>query len=101
MTEIHSLRDLEQLEAQVNRSVQRTLDALPTIIAACTPIEAFTRLKFEQLGFHPIEDRSLNIIEQLNQTFSYFASLRAARWIIENHESVLPLRLNLGAAGGF
>src|SRR5262245_22543735 len=101
MTRIHTLEELEELESKVNRSVELALKAIAQTMSACEPIEAFTRLKFDQVGFHPTEDRPLNFIEQLNQTFTYFASLRAGQWIVKNHENILPLRLNLGAVGGF
>ncbi|CAN5716851.1 hypothetical protein BH18ACI4_BH18ACI4_06210 [soil metagenome] len=46
------------------------------------------------------DDRSLNLIEQINQTFTYLASVQAARWLFHNHPSAAPFRLNLGTAGG-
>jgi hypothetical protein len=61
----------------------------------------FARLKFEPVGVHPVEDRPLNLIEQINQTFTYIASLHGARWILDRHPRSAPLHLNLGAIKGF
>jgi hypothetical protein len=32
-------------------------------------------MKFEQVGFHPLEDRPLNIIEQINQTWTFAVAI--------------------------
>ena len=92
--------DLSALEARVVGSAQRTAEALARILAESKPLDALARVRFEQFGFHPIQDRALNFIEQLNQTFTFIASLRAAAWIFAHHPEVGALRLNLGTAGG-
>jgi hypothetical protein len=98
---VRNLRDIEILEARLTDSAQRTVIALPAILGQGSPLEVLARLKFEETGFHPFEERSLNLVEQLNQTFTYLASLRAARWIWANHPDAFPLHLNLGTASGF
>jgi hypothetical protein len=40
-------------------------------------------MKFETIGFHPIENHALNIIEQINQTWTYTVALAAARQLLE------------------
>jgi hypothetical protein len=57
-------------------------------------------MKFGPSGFHPAEDRSLNLIEQVNQTFTYLASVEATRWLLRQHPEAVPFRLNLGTASG-
>jgi len=57
-------------------------------------------LRFTAFGRHPIEDRALNLTEQINQTFTYLASFAAAEEISRRHPSALPIRLNLGTASG-
>lgn len=49
------------------------------------PLELLRQMKFEQVGFHPIEDRALNLVEQLNQTWTYAVALAAARQLLELH----------------
>jgi hypothetical protein len=42
-------------------------------------------LKFEEVGFHPLEDRALNAIEQVNQIWTYLAALAAVRQLLVLH----------------
>jgi hypothetical protein len=42
-------------------------------------------LKFETLGFHPVADHCLNVIEQINQTFTYAVALVAAKTLLHLH----------------
>ncbi|MGI9067087.1 MAG: hypothetical protein ACR2HX_11885 [Pyrinomonadaceae bacterium] len=88
------------MEKQIVASAKRTVDALRRLLSEAEPLQAFSRMKFELSGFHPIDDRSLNLIEQINQTFTYLASVQAARWLFHHHPNAAPFRLNLGTAGG-
>lgn len=59
------------------------------------------RLKFEKMGYDPLNsDRNLNFTEQLNQTFTYLASMKAAEFIFNEHPGISSLTLNLGTAPG-
>lgn len=97
---IHSSRELDELENQVIASAKRTVDALRTLLSEAEPVQAFSQMKFEPSGFHPTDDRSLNLIEQINQTFTYLASVHATRWLLQYHPEAAPFRLNLGTASG-
>ena len=60
------------------------------------------RLKFQASGCDPLEaSRSLNLIEQLNQTFTYLASFEAVSFLFERHPKVQSFLLSLGTASGF
>ena len=97
---IHSTRELDDLENQVIAAAKRTVDALRTLLSEAEPLYAFSQMKFEPSGFHPTDERSLNLIEQINQTFTYLASVHATRWLFQHHPDAAPFRLNLGTAGG-
>lgn len=97
---IHSTRELDDLENQVIAAAKRSVDALRTLLSEAEPLHAFSQMKFEPSGFHPTDDRSLNLIEQINQTFTYLASVHATRWLFQHHPDAAPFRLNLGTAGG-
>ena len=59
------------------------------------------RIKFDQIGFDPLDaSRDLNLIEQVNQTFTYLASLMAAKVLFAEHEGIESLKLNLGTSAG-
>jgi len=61
------------------------------------PLEMLRRMKFEPVGFHPIEGYALNIVEQVNQTWTFCVALAAARQLLVLHPDVGGLRLAPGA----
>ena len=96
--EVHSLYQLEYLQDQVRNAAQQVRAKLDTL--STDPLEALYVLKFEEFGYHPLNQHQLNLIEQLNQTFTVMVSLAAARHLITWFPQSGGLRLNLGAARG-
>ena len=47
------------------------------------PLDLLRRMKFETGGFHPILGHPINIIEQINQTWTFLVALRATRHLLE------------------
>ena len=39
-------------------------------------------MKFEMAGFYPIQGHALNVVEQINQTWTYVVALAAARHLL-------------------
>ena len=97
---VHSTQELDQLENQVIAAAKRTVEALCTLLSEAEPLYAFAQMNFELSGFHPTADRSLNLIEQIYQTFTYLASVQATRWLFQHHPDAAPFLLNLGTTGG-
>jgi hypothetical protein len=91
---ISSHPDLNQHLAAVSDA---TTKAIAAIAAAGTPEHTLRRMKFEQIGFHPIEGHALNFIEQINQTFTYLVALRATAWLLNRHPDAGGFRLAPGA----
>ena len=83
---------------QVRNAAQATHEKLHTLNK--DSLETLYTLRFEKFGCHPLEKRQLNIVEQLNQTFTTMASLAAARLLIGWFPQSGGLRLNLGAVRG-
>lgn len=54
-------------------------------------------MKFEQIGIHPIYGNPLNLIEQVNQTFSYLVAIEAARFLLDRHPHAGGFKLAPGA----
>lgn len=98
---IATMEDAIALEQAVVRSAGR---ALTQIIELHDPSDALTTLwemKFRPVGCNPLDSESpLNVIEQLNQTFTYVASARAVKILLELHPYFAPFTLNLGTLGG-
>jgi hypothetical protein len=74
----------------VDRYLGQVQDAAAEIhdwIAAQTgdPLDLLRRMKFETTGFHPIQGHALNVVEQINQTWTYVVALSAARHLLEMH----------------
>jgi hypothetical protein len=64
---ITSRDDVDRYVSALRWANERTLAAIRAI--EC-PQEAMRRLKFETVGSHPVKDRPLNAIEQINQTLN-------------------------------
>ncbi len=60
-------------------------------------LELFRKMKFDPVGSHPVEDRKLNLVEQINQTWTYVAALAATRILLERHPGCGGFRLAPGA----
>lgn len=83
--------EADELMSLVRASAARARDW----ISAQTgdPLDMLRRIKFEPVGFHPIEDRALNFIEQINQTWSFAVAIAAARQLLKLHPNVGGFRL--------
>ena len=58
-------------------------------------------MKFDRIGCDPLDSkRDLNLVEQINQTFTYLASFLAAEYLIKQYPNAGPLTLNLGTSKG-
>ncbi len=100
--EISNLYDLDRLEGRILRSVETSVATLKRLLESGDSIGLFAKLKFIDVGIDPLnENRPLNLVEQLNQTFTYLASIVGARWLASRHPESLPLTLNLGTSPGF
>jgi hypothetical protein len=100
---ITSILELDQAVQSVRSAAERTVRALRDLLAnESDSLQVLRLMKFTELGYHPGEDRSLNLIEQVNQTFTYLVSLEAARWVLLQHPQLLRgLNINLGTQAGF
>jgi len=92
---------IQHLRATVRGSVDRAAAVMRELLKDNPAMVALAGMKFEELGFHPIEDRRLNLVEQVNQTFTYLASLAAAEDILIRHPGSAPIHLNLGTSAGY
>ena len=99
--EISQSSELPVLEADIRRAAASMIDALCDAAAQHDPIDVLRAIKFRGVGFDPLNPtRPLNIIEQVNQTFTYLVSLRAVEYLLREHPESAPFRLNLGARAG-
>ena len=98
---VKNLDDIEELRQRVRNAAVRTRLELATILADL--MEAVHTLKFCAYGFDPlVEAKRLNLIEQLNQTFTNMATLAAAQRLLKRFPECREhgLRLRLGTSRG-
>jgi hypothetical protein len=98
------LKNLEQVDEHIElirHSADEAKIRLMEISEQDDDIGFLERIKFDQIGFDPLDaSRRLNLIEQVNQTFTYLASLRAAKVLFASHAGIESFKLNLGTSSG-
>jgi hypothetical protein len=92
---VRTTEEADQLMAVVRTSAARARGWMSAQTG--DPLETLRRIKFEPVGFHPIEDRPLNFIEQINQTWTFAVAIAAARQLLRLHPHVGGFRLAPGA----
>ena len=61
------------------------------------PMALLRAMKFEAVGFHPISGKALNVIEQINQTFTFAVALAATKELFLLHPEAEGFDLAPGA----
>jgi hypothetical protein len=93
------LRTEKEIENHL-QAIRRAAATVQTWFMSQTgdPLAFLRRMKFEEVGWHPIDGHPLNLIEQINQTWTYLAALAATRRLLAWHPDVGGFRLAPGAA---
>jgi len=92
---VRTVEDIDRYLGQVRRAAA---DAHAWITAQTgSPIDFLRYMKFDRVGFHPIEGHALNMVEQINQTWTYAVALTAARQLLELHPDAGGFHLAPGA----
>lgn len=95
------LEQLEALERSVMKAAEDSVNRLKEVLREHDALTALARLKFATVGSDPLDhSRSLNFVEQMNQSFTYLATFEAARHLFNEHPNCESLTLNLGTAAG-
>jgi hypothetical protein len=92
---IQTIADVDRHMDQLRASALRVTDWVAA--QSSDPLDLLRRMKFEAIGHHPVEDRPLNFIEQINQTWTFAVALAAARQLLVLHPDVGGFRLAPGA----
>jgi len=101
LEDVSSVETLDRLEARIRDSADATFEGLRRLISTRDPLGLLEALKFDPVGFDPLNpDSPLNLIEQVNQTFTYLVSLEAVRVLLKYHPESAPYRMNLGTKAG-
>jgi hypothetical protein len=98
---VNTPAEIDPLVERVRAATTRTAQALARLTAEERDgLRVLRRLKFTEMAWHPIDDRPLNLVEQINQTWPYLVTLKALPILFERHPEAGGFRLNLGTEGG-
>jgi hypothetical protein len=98
---LHKSSEVEKYISIIKKASRKAKDNIDQISTDTNNINFIKKIKYEKIGFDPLNpDRNLNLIEQVNQTFTYLASLKAAKFLFNEFKSLEGLRLNLGTSSG-
>jgi hypothetical protein len=64
------------------------------------PLAFLRAAKFDKVGCDPLSGKPLNLVEQINQTFTILVALRAVEQLLDMHPTVGGFRLALATASG-
>ena len=96
--EILSVSDIIDIRKKVLENVALTTRWLRSLDER--PMELFQLMRFQKVGHDPLTGTPLNIVEQLNQTFTILTTLKAAKLLWELHPDSDGFRLALGNCSG-
>ena len=100
--EFAQLADTKALEDEIRIASERARLALRRIVEQSDALHVLKAVKFDKIGRDPMDPtRPLNLIEQVNQTFTALVSVRAVEYLFSHHPEAAPFRVNLGTARGF
>ena len=98
---VSNIEELEQFEQKLYESMDKALLQISSEINSNSSQTLFSKMKFGGIGFDPLNsDRKLNVIEQINQSFTYLALFYALEVLFIEYPELAPFRLNLGTAPG-
>jgi hypothetical protein len=95
---ILTIADAEGIRAQILAGAAHTVDWLRSFTG--DPMELLKALRFKSVGHDPLTGEPLNVVEQLNQTFTILVTLSAVEQLIELHPDAGGFRLALGTSSG-
>jgi len=94
--------DINGFWGKLRVSAEQAQNRVHQLAGDVSPLEFLYEMKFHEIGCDPIDStRQLNLIEQINQTFTYVASLKAANYLLQHHKEFTALTLNLGTTSGW
>jgi len=93
--------DISKYQEIICKSAEKAKLKFSNVLNKSSGVEYLAAIKFDQIGFDPLDpERKLNLVEQVNQTFTYLASLRAVEHLFKAHRDITSYRLNLGTRKG-
>ena len=99
--ELNNINQAREYEQIIRKSASKVQHHIQELASSSDSLYFLEKLKFERIGYDPLDSTNQwNLIEQLNQTFTYLASFRAAALLFKWYPQMESLSLNLGTVGG-
>ena len=96
------LQDIAAQRRKILKSIKTTHLRLEEALESNAPEKLFYTMKFKKIGCDPLNLKMhWNLIEQINQTFTYLISLKAAEILYKECKSIETIEFNLGTQNGF
>lgn len=91
---------VKELYSKVKENAEKSCKNIKKILEERASLEVFHALRFQRVGYEPIEGYELNFVEQINQHFSDLVAIRAMEYLMELYGNS-SFCLNLGNKSGF
>jgi hypothetical protein len=100
MTEVHTVADADAMRVRIAANAVLTADWFAA--HKRNPMELLRAMRFDLIGHDPLTGAPLNVVEQINQTFTILVTLRAVEeLLIKLHPEIRSgYRLALGTSSG-
>jgi hypothetical protein len=101
-TDITSLAQIDWLIGRAIEAANKTREEIRTLLdTEAEGLAVLRAFKFsKQLGRHPFRHHSLNLIEQINQTWTSLVTLYAVQFLFTQHEDAGGFRVCFGTEAG-
>jgi hypothetical protein len=91
---VRNQNDADYLMSHIRQMAGHTCDHLAS--NGGDPLEFMKQMKFDPIGYHPVDGHRLNLVEQINQTWTFVAAVSAARLLLRLHPDAGGFRLAPG-----
>lgn len=79
---IKSVAELEKYKCLIKETSEKTVSNIHNLLNDYDNESFLYQIKFNKVGYEPILGHKLNLIEQINQMFSYIVSLKAVEILL-------------------
>lgn len=92
--------EVTTLKEKMYESAEKTYEQLKKMLNTHGALEVLFKMKFDKIGYDPIDFAELNLIEQINQLFSDLVAMSALEELFARYPNK-KFRTHLGAEPGF
>ena len=87
-TDIRSPAEIGPLISRVTKSADKAVEGMRVLVREQpNSLAVLHAMRFDRIGWHPLEDRVLNLVEQINQTWTCLVTLYALKFLFDRHRS--------------